>query len=204
MIVNFFYKVIIMNDKICFADNSFCVSRNHFVVIIFIFSLFTIYHFYIIKNKKKIIKKPEKKFELPLDTLLKIRDQNVIDNPAHPPERRLPIDIYPKKDVKRLLNIPTRGYPDKYQMLGILSRTSDEKILHLYGRQKYPGANTWEYYVVGKDASGLENKIPIKTQNDKEIYDNDSINIPQLDSSKGSFSFTQYDLDAPRYNPYVI
>ena len=132
------------------------------------------------------------------------RDRQVIYDPITPPERRLPRHIYNKDSIKRYINIPTRGYPDNYQLMGILSRDSDEKTLQLYGRQKYPGASTYEYYVRGRDLSGLETKIPINLNNDKELYSNDELDIPIYNDKKGKFKVTIYELDAPKYNPYVI
>ena len=124
-------------------------------------------------------------------------------DPIKEPTRRLPRHIFNKDSIKRYINIPTRGYPDNYQLVGLLSRNADEKFLQLYGRQKYPGASQWEYYVRGKDLSGLETKIPISVHNDQEIYDNDEVDVPLLDSSKGKFKAQIYKIDTLKYNPYV-
>lgn len=132
---------------------------------------------------------------------LKKRDMDTVYDPLSPPERRLPRHIYPKKSIKKHFNYPTRGYPDDYQMLGILSRESDENILQLYGRQLYPGSSQWEYYLI---RNGLESvKIPIKKGNNQEIDNNEILDIPQFNSSKGKFKVTLYKLDAPRYNPNI-
>jgi hypothetical protein len=169
-----------------------------------------------LKNERKILEKEKLKKEsnknksknLFVSTdeyekynYLKKRDMDTVYDPLSPPERRLPRHIYPKKSIKKHFNYPTRGYPDDYQMLGILSRESDENILQLYGRQLYPGSSQWEYYLI---RNGLESvKIPIKKGNNQEIDNNEILEVPQFNSSKGKFKVTLYKLDAPRYNPNI-
>ena len=156
---------------------------------------------YNIKNEKNYnIDKKEIRNEN--DNLIK-EDRRVIYDPIKEPVRRLPRHIFNKDSIKRYINIPTRGYPDNYQLVGLLSRKSDEKFLQLYGRQKYPGASQWEYYVRGNDLSGLETKIPISINNDREIYENDEVDVPLLDSSKGKFKASIYKIDTLKYNPNI-
>ena len=150
-------------------------------------------------DKKEIINEENENLN---DNLI-IEDRRVIYDPIKEPVRRLPRHIFNKDSIKRYINIPTRGYPDNYQLVGLLSRKSDEKFLQLYGRQKYPGASQWEYYVRGNDLSGLETKIPININNDREIYENDEVDVPLLDSSKGKFKASIYKIDTLKYNPNV-
>ena len=117
------------------------------------------------------------------------------------PERRLPRHNYPTESVKKLINFPTRGYPDNYQNLGILVRKSDERILKLFGRQKFPGSSQYEYYVVDSYNS---QKFPLKLNGMKELSDKDVISIPWFDQSKGKFEVKIFDYDAPRYNPNIF
>lgn len=118
------------------------------------------------------------------------RDRKVINDPIYPPLKRLP---------NHLINsIPTRGYPDNYHMVGILNRKDDEKILQLFGRQRYPGSHQWEYYVTGNDPNGFTVKIPFKMNNYELIDDTTTINIPQLN---GEFKATIYENSGPVYNP---
>jgi hypothetical protein len=164
-----------------------------------------------IKNKKKNKKrgkKPRKKInifvrenEYDKYNELRKRDIRSVHDPLSPPDRRLPRHIYPSKKIKKNFNYPTRGYPDDYHMLGILSRESDEKMLKLFGRQTYPGSSQWEYYLL---KNGLESiKIPIKKGNNLEIDNNELLDVPQLNMSRGKFKVTLYKLDAPRYNPHI-
>ena len=131
----------------------------------------------------------------------RVRDKKVIYQVDHPPERRLPLHIQRPIRLRRKINIPTRGYPDRFTLQGILVRNSDEKTLHLYGRQKYPGSNQWDYYAVGNDNNAFSSKLPVKVNGDKEIYDKDIIDLPYLDSKKGKFKVKLYKIDSPRYIP---
>ena len=99
------------------------------------------------------------------------------------------------------INYPTRGYPDPYQQVGILGK-KDGTLLNLYGRQKWQGSNLWEYYAIGKDKNTLKTKIPVKVRGDKELEDDIVVNIPFL--NKGKYKVKLYDLDSPRYIPYIF
>ena len=149
-------------------------------------------------EKPKVILTPDQEKRL----LLERRDRQAVDDDFKPPERRDPEHSYPTREVRNLINIPSRGMPDNYHSIGTLVRKSDEKILQLFGRQKYPGSNQWEYYATGMDANGFPNKMPVKVKGDREIEDKQSIDLDWLDKSKGSFEVNLYNYDVPRYNPY--
>jgi hypothetical protein len=156
-----------------------------------------------IKELKKEIKKInlDKSVDTSVDTEREIRDLKVINDIRHPPERRVAKHEYLNHQMQKIVNIPTRGYPDDYQMMGILSRESDEKMLNLFGRQKYPGSDIWEYYVTDS-TTNIPIKIPININNNRELLDDNSmINIPVFDNSKGKFKLTLYKFDTPRYLP---
>jgi len=134
--------------------------------------------------------------------LLQDRDRTIISDPIIAPERRVDVVQYPMT-IQNTINIPTRGYPDNYQMMGIVTRESDEKILQLFGRATYPGSNQYEYYVTTSEF-GFQNKIPIASRGNREINDGDVINIPEFKKEKGEFRVKLYDYNTPRYNPYII
>lgn len=136
---------------------------------------------------------------LPLRQLLENRDRSILYDPLVAPERRISIDQYPIK-IQDVINIPSRGYPDNYQLLGILHRNSDEKIVQLFGRATFIGSNQYEYYVT-TDQHGFSNKIPIETRGKREILNNDVININEFDKTKGEFKVKIYNYNAPKYNP---
>ena len=196
------------------SDN-ICLPKEHYIILFIVFTIITLYYIYSINQKnfkldlnnplisesekiKEIINRPyiEKKI------FLKKRDVDVVNDDFAPPERREPEHIYPDREVKNIINIPTRGFPDNYQSVGVLVRREDEKILQLFGRQKYMGSNQWEYYVTGMDRYGFPNKMPIKVKGDKELFDKDKIELDWLDKSKGKFEVNLYNFDVPRYNPF--
>ena len=145
-----------------------------------------------------------------------IRDLDVLYNDFAPPERRYPYtypNTYPIRYSNRYIdnskkqysdnysiNIPSRGYPDNYQLVGVLLRNNTETVYNLFGRQKYPGASIYEYYV--ENANNQNNiKIPISIRGDKEVNDGDTITIPGTNKELGDFIVKLYNYDSPRYIP---
>ena len=201
-----------MNDTIC-------LPKEHYFVLFIGFILITLFYIYNLNIKnfkldlnnalisesakiKEIINKPLINHEVEKRMLLDLRDRRALNDDLAPPERRDPEHVYPLKKIKNIINIPSRGLPDNYQLVGVLVRKADEKILQLFGRQKYAGSNQWEYYVSGMDRYGFPNKMPIKVKGDKELTDKDKITLDWLDKSKGDFEINLYDFDIPRYNPF--
>jgi hypothetical protein len=128
------------------------------------------------------------------------RDTEVVSNIFVAPERRQPSHSYPYDHVKNQLNIPTRGYPDNYHLQGLVLRDNTETAYKLFGRQKFPGSNQYEYFV----QSVMHNndvKIPIKINGDKEIEDGQNIMVPGTNKNIGEFKVKLYEYDAPRYIP---
>jgi len=155
----------------------------------------------LVKMQKQLDQVLDDKIFLEKKKYLINRDKNVAYDNFKPPERRLPEYAYPDDQVQRYINFPTRGYPDTFQLMGLVMRNNTETIYNLYGRQKYPGSNQYEYYV----QTNLNNnnvKIPIKINGDKEIYDGDNITIPGTNDNNGTFHVKLYDYDVPRYMPY--
>ncbi len=129
--------------------------------------------------------------------LLKWKSNQAVRDPLTPPDRsvegrQLPLPNYYFQER-------TRGDPDDYQMVGLLYNTNINKNYQLYGRRIYPGAYEWEYYILGKDAGGLEYKFPLALNNNAELLDGTTINIP-IDSNPYNVSI--YNYDYYRYNPY--
>jgi hypothetical protein len=212
-----------MTDKIC-------LPSEHYAMIIIFFALMTFFYAYKIQNlqynnrmkdlsqeidilddvpllRTKKINIPKKESNLMVTDLekrdfLERRDTEAVYNEFKPPEKRLPEHAYPDRYVRSRINVPTRGLPDNYQSVGSLVRKSDEKVLQLFGRQKYPGSNQWEYYVSGADSYGFPNKMPVAVRGDRELEDKQQIDLPWLDKSKGNFVVNIYNFDVPRYNPY--
>ena len=130
------------------------------------------------------------------------RDRNVLYNDFAAPERRQQAYAYPHQYVKNKINIPTRGLPDTYHLIGVILRNNTESAFNLFGRQTFPGSNQWEYYVEGV-MNDTQVKLPIKIKGDREVEDGQNITVPGTDLSKGDYKVKLYDFDIPRYNPYI-
>jgi hypothetical protein len=150
------------------------------------------------------------------DRLFK-RDMDVKYNVFYPPERRYtflynnnqpyilekksynnhinyrqPEDVYYNPTT---INIPSRGYPDNYQIMGVLIEDNKASAYNIFGRKTFPGSNEYEYYIQGK-INNTDIKYPLKIK--KELEDNKELNIPEL----GIFKIKVYDYDSPKYIPY--
>jgi hypothetical protein len=106
---------------------------------------------------------------------------NKIYNPLVAPER-----IYPGGRLN------TKSYED-YQLIGYIYKDSER--YPLYGRYKYRGrSEKWEYYLIDESRNRL--KIPFKSRNDNELYDGDSITIPELGNT---YNVKIYEYENFRY-----
>lgn len=112
--------------------------------------------------------------------------------------------------VVRQINIngPSRLYPggrldlpkmDEYQLIGFVY--NDTYRFPLYGRPKYRGrSDKYEYYVVDESRNKLQ--IPFKTKNDNELFDNDTITIPELTNTP--LQTKLYEYETIRYDPTIF
>ena len=198
-----------------------CLPKTHLTIVLLVF--ISLAAWYIYRDKKKHLDEPGYKYnDMVLDSLRKTitelkdkvnidterrqflnqRDRQVLNDNLTPPERRLPEHNYPYNYVKSQINIPTRGLPDNYHLIGVVLRNNTESAFNLFGRQTYPGSNQWEYYVQGS-MSDTSVKIPINIRGDREIEDGQTISVPGTDPSKGDYTVKLYNYDQPRYNPYA-
>jgi hypothetical protein len=96
--------------------------------------------------------------------------------------------------------LTSRGYDSyqQYQMIGYLSGSG--KQFPVFARDKYPGrSDKQEFYTI--DESRGRVKIPFKTKNYNELFDGDSINIPEFGEN---FVFKKYENEGLRYDPNRI
>ena len=198
-----------MSDKICFSNIPFFIIV-FLLIIILGFIYHNIYSQLLLIKQNQIIKQkqPERNQNQPTQEatrnkrkILEYRDSQVKYNDFKPPERRIPEHEYPNDKLKQIINIHTRGEPDNYQLMGVLLRNNTESAFNLFGRQKYPGSNQYEYYAQGKMQYN-DVKLPINN-NGKELYNNDKVKILGTDESKGDFIVNLYKYDEPRYNPFL-
>lgn len=84
--------------------------------------------------------------------------------------------------------------PQQFQNVGFVH--GNDLRYPLYGRYREPGrSDRWEYYIVDEGRNRL--KIPFKTKNWTELYDNDMVIIPTI----GEMKVSLYDFQTFRYNP---
>lgn len=126
----------------------------------------------------------------PLDPI-KLYDYRTINDPLKEPKRRVPRDYlglldysnYNKSVLPFIYNrIHTRGMRDNFTMQGYLidydaPLNEPNRILQLFGRQKYPKSNQYEYYITFQNGNSdgkyeLDDRIY-----NKELYDNDKVKI---------------------------
>jgi hypothetical protein len=178
------------------------------------------------RENNRYIETRENNIITPLKKYLENRDRSVLNDPLVAPEKRYSYtgDILENKYVVEksivnpvklqyptmmdtsesviavnlpVVNIRTRGMPDNFQLVGILLRDKDEKIVQLFGRPTFPGSNQFEYYII-TEHNGFQNKIPIETRGQREVNDGDTINTPI-----GEYRIKLYNYNSPKYNPFV-
>ena len=105
------------------------------------------------------------------------------------------------------INIKTRGETPDMQQVGILRSKNNDKVLALYGRPTYRGSSKWMYYTGTDKYHSI--KLPVeKNKRDctaeygcDELYDDDEVNVKGYNDV---FQTSIYQLDAPRYIPFVV
>lgn len=132
------------------------------------------------------------------------RDYRIVYDPLAPASQRPPIYTFPPQKIAQYIDIPTRGYPDNYQYIGNLIRTNDEKVIKLFGRQKYARSDLYDYYGIASDGSNSGIKIPIETEHNKEIHDGDVIDVPHFNVAQGKFKAQLFPDQTFKYNPYIL
>jgi hypothetical protein len=105
--------------------------------------------------------------------------------------------LYPPENVYSGGRFDTQGYNSyqQYQMIGYLSGSGDQ--YPVFARDKYPGrSDKQEYYTINESRNRI--KIPFKTKNWNELYDGDTVDIPEIGSG---LIFRKYDTNELRYDP---
>jgi len=103
------------------------------------------------------------------------------------------------------INTPTRGYSSDYQQVGVL--TGGDKILPLYGKPTWNGSSKWLYYTATDKFNMI--KLPLKNRSKDctqeygcdQLDNKDKVEVPAYNQE---FEVSIYNLDAPRYIPYVF
>jgi hypothetical protein len=112
-------------------------------------------------------------------------------NPLKPPVKKVP----GLRDIGIPVSVPTRGEYGEFQMMGYLHNDQDdEQVMPLMGRKIH--SNQYEYYTFHHSNPSI--KIPLK--NNREIFDNDTLEIKSYPGVK--FKVSIYDSNSPKYIPY--
>lgn len=126
-------------------------------------------------------------------------------DPFEEPVRRVPRHELPPYYFKKMIDYPTRGYPDNFVQIGTLvkegdpNKNNDNKILRLFGRQEYPGSERYEYYTALN--SGYDQiKVPIDIKR-RELFNDDFVYIKELDQH---YRVHLNKYDQPKYYPDLI
>jgi len=126
-------------------------------------------------------------------------------DPLEQPVRRVARHEIHPLHLKRLIDFPTRGYPDNFTQIGILvkegdiTKKDDNRILRLFGRQEFPGSNNYEYYTAVNSGND-QIKMPIDIKR-RELYDDDIVHIKEIG---GEYRVHLHKYDAPKYYPDII
>ena len=113
-------------------------------------------------------------------------------------------DIGPEFPIRGALDpIPTRGAPDAYQQMGVITG-SDGKVLPLYGRRTAPRSDYFNYYTRTDTYNPVALPVMFKKKDCQdnagcaEVMNGDNITLAATgDSAK----VTLYGFDGPRYVP---
>ena len=105
------------------------------------------------------------------------------------------------------INIQTRGPTPEVQQVGVLTSADNDKILALYGRPTYRGSSKWLYYTGTDKYQSI--KLPVEHSGRNctdefgcdELMEDDTVSVKGYG---GTFKASIYNLDAPRYIPFVV
>jgi hypothetical protein len=117
-----------------------------------------------------------------------------------PPDLPTGAEIYGK-----LPRIPTRGIPETYQSMGIIT-LGDGKILPLYGRRTASRSDRFQYYTRTDTYNPVQLPVRVKRrdcQDDigcEELFNEDDVTIQSLGQGKT----TIYRFDGPTYVPGIV
>ncbi len=148
------------------------------------------------------------------DDLLTMYDRKTTFDPLYEPTRRPPRHVIMPILGNPYFNYPTRGFTDTYSLKGYLvkennnhnntedhkGKNSDNQILKLFGREKFPNSTEYEYFV--SINTGFDDKIKYFLERQtKELYDGDNVYIDILQSK---YRVKLLKDKSMVYNPYLF
>lgn len=107
---------------------------------------------------------------------------------------------------ERAINIPTQGWPESYQQMGLLKQ-QDGKLLPLYGRRVASRADRFNYYTRTDTYNPVQ--LPLQFQRKdcqdpvgcQELFDGDKVKIRPTGEEATA---TLYRFDGPLYVPHIL
>lgn len=130
-------------------------------------------------------------------------DYRIITDPLKEPGKRPPRHVIAPLIGNPHLNIPTRGFPDSFNLQGYLiddkstEKHDENKMIRLYGRQVYPNSNEWEYYI---EVNSNDDKFKFDLEKQKrEIFDGDQVYVDIL---KRNYTVKLLKQKGLEYNPF--
>lgn len=129
---------------------------------------------------------------------VKTYDYNKLNDPLEEPTKRVDRYLLGPIEYRRMFNYPVRGYPDNPRWMGILISEDNDpnKILKLFGRQRYPNSNQYEYYTMIN--MGFD-QIKVHIDRKKELYNDDEVTVSELNKK---YKVKLNKDDDSYYNPY--
>jgi hypothetical protein len=113
-------------------------------------------------------------------------------------------DIGPEVSIRGALDpIPTRGAPDAYQQMGVIT-DSEGKVLPLYGRRTAPRSDYFNYYTRTDTYNPVALPVLFKKKDCQdnagcaEVMNGDNVTLA---ATGNSAKVTLYGFDGPRYVP---
>lgn len=191
-----------------------------FIMIIIIIVTFGLYNSYvyekyvnqitsknIVNNTQENVIKTQVTQQEYLPDQIQVYDQRVLNDPFKDPKSRPPRHIIGPMlthPYATQFNYPTRGFRDDYSQFGYLvdqkaSTDDSNKILLLFGREKWPNSSEYEYYVVFQSGD-KERKYDLDRYH-RELYNGDKVTVDILNNR--DYTVSLFKKEALEYNPFV-
>jgi len=123
------------------------------------------------------------------------RIYDALTMPERSYSKPVPLQLPPNLNMIPI-NVNTRNDDIGVQLLGYLTNSVDSNTLKLFG---YRENGRYKYYTLTNDEN--KTKIPIETENYKELYSGDDITVPPYSQT---WDVNLYPIDGPKYIPNVF
>lgn len=173
-----------------------------------------------------VFKQSESSYSAPREKVIVVEKEPVYNvdsvNAPLPPERSYftPSDLRGMPPIPAGIgaipvNVRSRGIPEQYQQIGVLtavggsssSATPNRTILPLFGRPAIGNRDRWNYYTRTDGLNPVQ--VPVRFNNRacdddngcNELFDGDSVSVPLMGQS---YNATIYRNSTPRYIPGLL